>query len=235
FMKAPNGKDTNLTEDQWLSVRTEAFKNWFGDWEHDPENASKVVDENGEPRVVYHGTDSQFTVFDSSKVETSWYSHGFYFSDKKSDAKSYGDNIVPVFLNIRNPFMISKEGWFEELTLEDKPKKPELAVEAIATDTGNGFFELQYRLEKNGEWISPISMRRVSPLQLSEHTPLSLVNYFLSREYNNFLPRNVDSRVLQAAIKEAGHDGVIGEPSDFLHSGKEYVAYEPTQIKSATD
>ena len=235
FMKAPNGKETNLTEDQWLAVRTAAFKNWFGDWEHDPQNASKVVDENGEPRVVYHGTDSQFTVFDSSKVETSWYSHGFYFSDKKSDAKSYGDNIVPVFLNIRNPFMISKEGWFEELTLEDKPKKPELAVEAIATDTGNGFFELQYRLEKNGEWISPISMRRVSPLQLSEHTPLSLVNYFLSREYNNFLPRNVDSRVLQAAIKEAGHDGVIGEPSDFLHSGKEYVAYEPTQIKSATD
>lgn len=211
-----------------LALRAEDVK-------REEENMSKVVDENGEPRVVYHGTDSQFTVFDSSKVETSWYSHGFYFSDKKSDAKSYGDNIVPVFLNIRNPFMISKEGWFEELTLEDKPKKPELAVEATATDTGNGFFELQYRLEKNGEWISPISMRRVSPLQLSEHTPLSLVNYFLSREYNNFLPRNVDSRVLQAAIKEAGHDGVIGEPSDFLHSGKEYVAYEPTQIKSATD
>lgn len=211
-----------------LALRAEDVK-------REEENMSKVVDENGEPRVVYHGTDSQFTVFDSSKVETSWYSHGFYFSDKKPDAKSYGDNIVPVFLNIRNPFMISKEGWFEELTLEDKPKKPELAVEATATDTGNGFFELQYRLEKNGEWISPISMRRVSPLQLSEHTPLSLVNYFLSREYNNFLPRNVDSRVLQAAIKEAGHDGVIGEPSDFLHSGKEYVAYEPTQIKSATD
>lgn len=33
FMKAPNGADTNLTEDQWLSVRTAAFKNWFGDWE----------------------------------------------------------------------------------------------------------------------------------------------------------------------------------------------------------
>lgn len=64
FMKAPNGKDTNLTEDQWLSVRTEAFKSWFGDWEHDPENASKVVDENGEPRVVYHGSPHVFTVFD---------------------------------------------------------------------------------------------------------------------------------------------------------------------------
>lgn len=33
FMKAPNGKPTNLTEDQWLSVRTKEFKEWFGDWE----------------------------------------------------------------------------------------------------------------------------------------------------------------------------------------------------------
>lgn len=32
FMKAPNGKPTNLTERQWLQVRTKAFKNWFGDW-----------------------------------------------------------------------------------------------------------------------------------------------------------------------------------------------------------
>ena len=30
FMKAPNGKETKLTEDQWLAVRTEAFKNWLG-------------------------------------------------------------------------------------------------------------------------------------------------------------------------------------------------------------
>ena len=67
FMKAPNGKDTNLTEDQWLSVRTEAFKNWFGDWEHDPQNASKVVDENGEPRVVYHGSHQWFTSFNDGK------------------------------------------------------------------------------------------------------------------------------------------------------------------------
>ena len=33
FMKAPNGKPTKLTERQWLQVRTEAFKKWFGDWE----------------------------------------------------------------------------------------------------------------------------------------------------------------------------------------------------------
>ncbi len=58
YLKAPNGEDTNLDSDQWATVRTSNFKNWFGDWEKDPEHASKVVDENGEPKVVYHQTNS---------------------------------------------------------------------------------------------------------------------------------------------------------------------------------
>lgn len=113
FMKAPNGKDTNLTEDQWLSVRTEAFKNWFGDWEHDPENASKVVDENGEPLVVYHGTQNRgFTVFEKSMMRSggakknkgkNLYGDGFYFASDYYTAQSYGRNILECFLNIRNP------------------------------------------------------------------------------------------------------------------------------------
>ena len=51
YMLAPNGKKSNLNERQWAQVRTKAFKNWFGDWESDPENSSKVVDENREPLV----------------------------------------------------------------------------------------------------------------------------------------------------------------------------------------
>lgn len=66
---APNGKKSNLTERQYAQVRTKAFKEWFGDWENDPENASKVVDENGEPLVVYHGTEfGNFTIFKNGKV-----------------------------------------------------------------------------------------------------------------------------------------------------------------------
>lgn len=30
---APNGKVSNLTPVQWLQVRTDSFKRWFGDWE----------------------------------------------------------------------------------------------------------------------------------------------------------------------------------------------------------
>ena len=33
YMKAPNGKPSNLTSRQWAQVRTKAFKDWFGDWE----------------------------------------------------------------------------------------------------------------------------------------------------------------------------------------------------------
>ena len=52
YMKAPNGKPSNLSPTQWAMVRTKAFKKWFGDWENDPANSSKVVDDNGEPRDV---------------------------------------------------------------------------------------------------------------------------------------------------------------------------------------
>ena len=45
FMKAPNGKPTNLTEGQWLQVRTKAFKDWFGDWEL-VANAEKLTDKD---------------------------------------------------------------------------------------------------------------------------------------------------------------------------------------------
>jgi hypothetical protein len=65
---APNGNPSNLTPEQHKLVRTPEFKAWFGDWENDPENASKVVDENGEPMVVYHGTNvKNITIFDPMK------------------------------------------------------------------------------------------------------------------------------------------------------------------------
>ena len=49
FMKAPNGKPTNLSERQWVQVRTKAFKEWFGDWE----KAAKAL--NVVPAAKDHG------------------------------------------------------------------------------------------------------------------------------------------------------------------------------------
>lgn len=53
-------KDSNLTREQQRQVATPEFKRWFGD--------SKVVDRDGEPLVVYHATDAEFTVFDRDKL-----------------------------------------------------------------------------------------------------------------------------------------------------------------------
>ena len=82
-LKAPNGNPSNLTLEQWRMVRTPQFKAWFGDWENEPENASKVVDENGEPLVVYHGTENEFTKFElnplADSVKNNLYESGMWF------------------------------------------------------------------------------------------------------------------------------------------------------------
>ena len=128
-MKAPNGNPTNLNEKQWVQVRTKAFKEWFGDWENDPENASKVIDENGEPRVVYHGTDSDFNAFDESHLgevtdlnatNEDWAktSHiGFWFNDNKI---GFYTKHKPVYLNVRNPLeFASMESLVDEMSYYD--------------------------------------------------------------------------------------------------------------------
>ena len=93
---APNGKPSNLTPEQWHLVRTSEFKAWFGDWENDPENASKAVDKNGEPLVVYHGTpDARFSVFDKERFRTrskSPNSKGFFFTPEIWYAKAYSES-----------------------------------------------------------------------------------------------------------------------------------------------
>lgn len=79
---------TKLNYSQWVQVRTPAFKAWFGDWENDPANASKVVDsETGEPLVVYHGTgEGGFTVFDRNSWRTAY---GNFFTPDKEAAEGY--------------------------------------------------------------------------------------------------------------------------------------------------
>src|SRR5262249_2931564 len=104
-------------------------KSWFGDWEHDAEHASKVVDaKTGEPaethkiRVVYHGTShGGFTNFDPSKGQPALFGRGFYFTESQELAREYAQTkdvekgpvhpeIYACYLNIRKPFVIDKLG-----------------------------------------------------------------------------------------------------------------------------
>lgn len=106
FMKAPNGNPTKLNERQWLQVRTKEFKDWFGDWENDSANASKVVDENGEPLVRYHETNKNIIKFD---VNISNNGHGDIetpigiFTKENSNSIFDNKNIqMPIFVKANN-------------------------------------------------------------------------------------------------------------------------------------
>lgn len=102
---APNGKPSNLPERLYAQVRTKEFKDWFGDWQNDPKNASKVVDENGEPLVVYHNTPFKFSVFDmdhESRILPGM-SELFGHVGTQETANTIKGNQLALFLNARNP------------------------------------------------------------------------------------------------------------------------------------
>lgn len=64
---------------------------------------SKIVTEDGNLKVMYHGSPNEFTVFDRKKARSSaYFGKGFYFSDSSNQAGVYGNN-YKVYLNIKNP------------------------------------------------------------------------------------------------------------------------------------
>ena len=47
-------------------LKSRQFIRWFGDWQNSPETASKVVNEDGTPKAMYHQTGASFTVFNTN-------------------------------------------------------------------------------------------------------------------------------------------------------------------------
>lgn len=76
-------------------INSESFKKWFGN--------SKVVDENGKPLVVYHGSEYDFDVFDRTKTRANMDIQGNFFSPWELDAQGYGRNVRAFYLSIKNP------------------------------------------------------------------------------------------------------------------------------------
>ena len=73
------------------------------DAEFQPKSASKIVNADGTPKVMYHGTQSSFTAFDKKKAKSyGYYGKGFYFTDSESHAQQYG-NSMAVYLDVKNP------------------------------------------------------------------------------------------------------------------------------------
>jgi hypothetical protein len=107
--------DGEQLEQGGAAVNTPEFQNWFGD--------SKVVDANGKPLVVYHGTARDFTEFtlgvggkggraDTRGVVffTNSPTQAEFFGKMESRRSGEGERLLPVFLSMKNPLVHDFKG-----------------------------------------------------------------------------------------------------------------------------
>lgn len=189
-------------------------------------NVSKVVDENGEPKVVYHGTDNtnpdytRFTVFKHSDPRVKKYVH--FFSSSRDVAGSMGSYVYDVFLNIKNPLIIDAGGssWgaikdhtngrvkFSDLTDEQKKKLCRIF------DCTMKELESSYRAD------SEIDLVQAGVIKRDERSTNEWADYARANGYDGVIFRNLRDG--------AGYD-VMQNSSDV------FAVYNSNQIKSATD
>ena len=203
YDQAKENGETELDFNQWKQVRSPEFKRWFGDWENDPDDASKVInDETFEPLQVFHGSPETFHIFDdrfSSKNtgNEGLFGKGFYFAKDGLEAVRYAkgneNGITSAYLNIKNPFT---------LTPENIALLPDWYVDKV------GIVPI-----KKGALDGKISIDSISRLTKD------------GKYGNDF----------RKALSEAGFDGASTEFDPYKPEGVVYVAFEPNQIKSATD
>lgn len=189
-------------------------------------NVSKVVDENGEPLAVYHGTDNtnpdytKFTVFKHSDLRVKKYIH--FFSSSRDVAGSMGSYVYDVFLNIKNPLIIDAGGnsWgaikdhtngrvkFSDLTDEQKKKLCRIF------DCTMKELESSYRAD------SEIDLVQAGVIKRDERSTNEWADYARANGYDGVIFRNLRDG--------AGYD-VMQNSSDV------FAVYNSNQIKSAED
>lgn len=84
-----------------FSLKSPEFKKWFGD--------SKVVDENGDPLVVYHSTYYDFDTFNTRR-STADNRMGSYFTESQEYSNRFassGGRTIPAYLKIKKPLDLS--------------------------------------------------------------------------------------------------------------------------------
>ena len=124
-----------LSQKGRVATSTPAFKKWFGD--------SQVVDANGNPLVVYHGTDvgTDFVSFDTTDM-------GSWFAVNPSTAQPYTERegndsgrIIPAYLSIKNPLRIP-----EDIDLSNEATVQE-SLDRINDDNGTTFDAVELGLD----------------------------------------------------------------------------------------
>ena len=123
YMKAPNGKPTNLTPRQWVQVRTKAFKEWFGDWE----KAARIEKLRKSKDASITGNEIEITDDDKQN---------------KKSALKYGKNLRSTYTNKDTGIKISlgKNGVKEVLNHDYKDIEQIQSIAAIPQIINNAIY-----------------------------------------------------------------------------------------------
>lgn len=211
-------KDVNLTEDTSGRELSEEQKEFFKD--------SKVRTEDGKLMVMYHGSNSRFTVFDRSAGIANGrnFGDGFYFTNKERDAKYWGRGTVyKCYLDIKNPFYVS-----------DKIKAPEGILNILRENLGRKYDQYSQRASwwgneySKNEWVE-------KELERSSNTRDAMTN-LVELNDEGLSEKEYARRVAEEKtriLKELGYDGVVVlRKGDGTNGGSEVVAFDQNQIKN---
>mgnify|MGYP003139556698 CR=1 FL=1 len=193
----PGGHDQKKHGRRNPQLDTPEFKKWFG--------KSKVVDEDGEPLVVYHGTYREFGEFDNPHAEDlagGWH----MFSESPEYAGEFaagkGGNIIPSYLNAENP-----------LDLRELPaRRGDVRRELLATLEEKGF-----DMEKLG---------KVIPYERD------LFQHIHRKGARAELARQMKERGFDSIVMPDSKATVVDNKMEYIES-LTWVVLNPTQIKSA--
>ena len=210
-----NTRMENVTDSQ-------QFKRWFGDWENNPARASKVVNEDGTPKVVYHGSPNAFTVFDYSKLGTTGTSQGkgFYFTDNRKMAENYqdGGSLYEVYLNIRKPL--------SEKSITITRAQVNKLLNAIPSEIRNDIISNWADAEYDG--MARAMRETLNGIMDSSENDVDIIHEIINEAgYSNSQLADF-YKILKNTL---GYDGIISDA--WGEDGMQYIPFLPTQVKLA--
>lgn len=233
-----NKKINNITQ-------SKQFIRWFGDWQNSPAKASKAVDNNGEPLVLYHQTGKEFTTFDTKQKGSGEFDSemptGIFMKPTNNDIGVGGNIQMPLYASIKNPLIVNNRS--ELVKFYDKNvqgyTKAKSAIDSVNEEYKAKFneemkreneeYQKLWNAKKNGEISEEEYQKSISRDALDE----------IMEEWENKV--NEASRNSKALVddyfKNSNYDGVIvnNDVGSFGRSTKTFIAFENTQVKSATD
>lgn len=237
-------KDTTNESDS--QTKSEAFKEWFGDWENEPESASKVVNEDGTPRIIYHQTAAEFNVFSNANPlagrNDSETPNGFFAKDNDADIGVGGNKQMALYGDMKKPLHFKDraeaKAWYSEhidgykgLTEKLNKLDEEYQSKYDAQETANDEY-----YEQNYEAYVADDAEVTKKILENEDKLDDILEQWkdTTDTIRGELRELLDSYFIE---NDSGYDGIILD-FDGRRKGenvKSYIFFKNTQLKSATD